>query len=56
MRVYRSYVSTSFQEDQMNAKRDVDDENDGKLWEEQEVCDGRISFVTFFQKRRTCIQ
>ena len=30
MRVFRSYMSASFQEDQMNAKRDVDDENDGE--------------------------
>ena len=33
----------------MNAKRDVDDENDGETFvEEQEMCDGRIFFVTFF--------
>ena len=42
-------MSTNFQEDQMNAKRDVDDENDGETFvEEQEMCDGRIFFVTFF--------
>ena len=30
-------------------KKDVDDENDGEAFvEEQEMCDGRIFFVTFF--------
>ena len=34
-------------------KKDVDDENDGEVFvEEQEMCDGRIFFVTFFLLNR----